>query len=225
MEFKKHFSSNLQNLAVKKTLVMQPPPQMDTELSLSSRLMSSRGSNSPFQKHRHCSSALNELGPSDKENHPYNHIPLSNIFECRSSSQQKTRERQLQSSPILTFQAIKQGFLDKEHLSNRKVFLPCENYKLKNGKKEISQGLKQSNSLAQLGSRREPHISNNVRLGSMVFSSLSKKKPDPPKTVGRDSQSFEQSTRGKSQFPPEIECMNNDGHQVLFSLLRQNTKW
>lgn len=66
MEFKKHFSSNLHNLAVKKTVVMEPPPQLTHDLSLSSNLLTSRKSNSPFQDHRHSSSALAEVNPSDK---------------------------------------------------------------------------------------------------------------------------------------------------------------
>lgn len=131
------------------------------------------------------------------------------------------REREIQGSPILTFQAIKQGFLEKEHLSNRKVFLPCEN-KLSRNKNQVHQGLKQSNSLAHLGTKRDPHISNNIRLGSMVFSSLPKKKDNQPLTAEcRDSKSYE---KGLKPCFYEVECMNKDGHPVLFCLLRLNIK-
>lgn len=79
----------------------------------------------------------------------------------------------MQEYPILTFQAIKEGFAEREQLKPKK---PLESNDQNSLREEKSLKLKQCSSLAFLEmNRQQSKISNNVRLGSMVFSSLSQR--------------------------------------------------
>lgn len=131
----------------------------------------------------------------------------------------------MRGSPLLTFQAIKESFFEQEDLCGRKVFMPIENNKLSKVNRQPKKFLKQSNSHSSLIPKREQFMQKNVRLGSMVFSSLSKndQRLTIPTSERKDVRAHSELAKGKNQWV-EVQCMNKDGYPVKFKLFRRNTK-
>ena len=144
MQFKKHFSSNLQSLSAKQTVVLQPPPHLEPSLFSPS--------------HRHAASALAQLPSDNKEN---------SCLNARSPQRAKELPRK-QNSPVLTFHNIKLNMLDSQRPSSRKAFLPHQKTKPRTLTKG-NPGLQQSNSFGSIPKLSHASSNASLRLGSMVF--------------------------------------------------------
>ena len=106
------------------------------------------------------------------------------------------------NSPLLTFHNIKQSLIESQEsavVEPRKAFVP---------ERSKTVMLKQSSSFGSIRKGQE-----RVRLGSMVFASLSKR-----------GESTERGARTE-RWGNEVECMNSDGQIVVISLFRLSTKW
>ena len=145
MQFKKHFSSNLQNLSAKQTVVLQAPPHLEPSLFSPS--------------HRHTASALTQLHSDNKENSNLN------IHSPELSAKELARK---QNSPVLTFHNIKLNMLDSQRQSSRKVFMPQQKMKPRTLTKGSS-GLKHSSSFGSIPKLSHANSNASLRLGSMVF--------------------------------------------------------